>query len=469
MDILSFGIRYETGAPLVPAIDEVEFADRILESFAKRAPEMRYTTSATTHATTFRGVIERTRTADLGNPREAGWTFLISEHDPRKKDIIRILRPLAMHRSMIDPQQPLVFHGEEREEWFEWLLENYSPLETDSVPHYVLIAAGPDQVPFQFQALLDSAASVGRVDFDTLEDLEKYVNKVLRLESTDPVVSKETLFFAPDPGPPDPTYFSCHHMAVPLSQHARCTRGYATTEIMGSEATRESLLDALRHSRAAVVYTASHGLGATDQPLKIQKQYNGAICCQHTTGDEMANWLVAASDIWNDAPLAEGAVFFQFACFGYGTPAESDFSHWIGHPELNCESDFVAALPKKLLAHPRGPIAFIGHLDTAWMHGFTDPHDPYIVERWNPRIVPFKSALDCLLQARPIGLAMAEMNIRYNAGNAILTGTFDRIQRGKVKLTNELKARLAETFIWRSDAQNYMILGDPAVGLRVCA
>ncbi len=36
------------------------------------------------------------------------------------------------------------------------------------------------------------------------------------------------------------------------------------------------------------------------------------------------------------------------------------------------EHDFVAALPKRLLAHPRGPIAYAGHRDTAWRHGFAD-------------------------------------------------------------------------------------------------
>lgn len=449
-------------------MEEGEFAGRILAALGVREPELESAARATTRATTFRGEIERERTRDLGDPRTAGWTFLVNKNDPRKQEIVRILKPLAEHRGMANPERPLLFHGESSEEWFDWMLENYSPLETDSVPHYVLVAGGPDQVPFLFQSLLDSAASVGRVDFESLDELRTYVDKVLRIErAASPALRKEAVFFAPDPGPPDATYFSRSYMADPLSEHVRSAHGFKTEVYFGGEATKAALLAALRKSKAALVYTASHGIAAAGEPLEIQKQYNGAICCQHTAGEEMSKWLLAARDIEHADPFLEGAVFFQFACFGYGTPAESDYAHWLGSAELNSDADFVAALPKKLLAHPRGPVAFIGHLDAAWLHGFTDPDAPYILERWHPRIAPYRYAVDALLKVQPAGLAMAEMNKRYDLGNAILSSTYDRLKRGKLKETDELKSRLASTFIWRSDAQNYMILGDPAVRLRI--
>ena len=98
--------------------------------------------------------------------------------------------------------------------------------------------------------------------------------------------------------------------------------------------------------------------------------------------------------------------------------------HWLGDPELNSPSDFVAALPMKLLAHPRGPIAYVGHLDLAWLHGFNDPDDPHILDRWHPRIAPFVKAVDTLLQVRPVGLAMDDMNKKYDLSNAQLTNTY---------------------------------------------
>ena len=64
---------------------------------------------------------------------------------------------------------------------------------------------------------------------------------------------------------------------------------------------------------------------------------------------------------------------------------------------------------EKLLAHPRGTIAYIGHLDTALLCGFVDVGAPHILDRWHTRIAPFKSALDRLLKVQPSGLAMHDM------------------------------------------------------------
>ena len=104
---------------------------------------------------------------------------------------------------------------------------------------------------------------------------------------------------------------------------------------------------------------------------------------------------------------------------------------------------------------------------TAWLHGFADPKDPHILERWHPRIEPFVSAVDKLLQVQPIGLALAEMTKRYNVGNLLLSSYFERLQRNKLTVTAEFKTQLANTFITRNDAQNYMVFGDPAVRLRI--
>ncbi|MEZ6142538.1 MAG: hypothetical protein R3B84_18415 [Zavarzinella sp.] len=143
--------------------------------------------------------------------------------------------------------------------------------------------------------------------------------------------------------------------------------------------------------------------------------------------------------------------------------------HWLGRPGLNASSDFIAALPKALLAHPRGPVGFIGHLDTAWLHGFADPDNPHILDRWHSRIEPFVEAVRTILRTNPAGLALANMSKRYDICNALLTGTVDRLRKNKLKVTPEFEIALASTFITRSDAQNYMIFGDPAARLRIPA
>jgi hypothetical protein len=294
------------------------------------------------------------------------------------------------------------------------------------------------------------------------------VRKLLRLERAPaPVVSREAVFFAPDDGPDDPTHFSRRFMAEPMAEHARAKLGLATRTIAGDDATKPALVDALRTGTPALVYTASHGLGAIDEPHDVQARLNGAICCR-SDGPLTEDALFGADDVSHDAPFLEGAIVFQFACFGYGTPAESDYAHWLdGVPARYGDADFVAALPRKLLAHPRGPIAYIGHLDTAFLHAFADADAPEIAGRWHARIAPFVKALDELIGVQPSGLAMQDMSARYSVCNALITSTYDRQQRGSFAWTPESKAKFLDRWITRSDAQNYMVLGDPAARLRL--
>jgi hypothetical protein len=468
--VIGTGIDYSRRAPLFGAFDEQAFAAAILRSLEDRGELIRKLTRTSTTATTYRREVERVRTTDLGDPRLAGWCFLISEEDPRCDEIIRILRPLSKHRAMKDPESPVTFSARDTgpDAYLDWLIENYSPLDRERLPYYVLIVAGPDQIPFSFQSMLDSAAAVGRLDFESLDGLAVYVDKIMRLESSElPVCSRECLFFAPEHGIDDATYFSRRYMAEPLAEHVSTKCGFPVRRMFGKDADKNNLAECLRTTRAALVYTASHGLGAPDEPLEVQKRYNGAICCQNYSPDPMKEWLFGADDVPSDCAFLEGSVFFQFACFGYGTPAESDFAHWVGGNPKNADVDFVAALPKALLAHPKGPLAFVGHLDTAWLHGFDDPDDPHIIERWHPRIAPFVRSVETLLQMQPVGLAMSDMNKRYDLGNAQLASTYDRMQKKKIKLTPEFHASLVNAFITRNDAQNYMVFGDPAARLRI--
>jgi hypothetical protein len=236
--------------------------------------------------------------------------LLVNGSDPQKETLLNALAPLAEHRGMKGLQDVLIYNGEPVDEWFDWLEENYSSLNMEQKPHYILIAGGPDQVPFLFQSMLGAVASTGRVAFETVEDLKSYVEKVIRLETgANPVVERETVFFAPDYRLPDPTYYSCHYLAEPLADEAQNRLGFNTQKITGYQATKARLLETLQTSKPALVFTASHGLSASDQLFEKQKQLNGAICCQRPGGavaDE--DWLFRAEDIPLDQPFLEGFV-----------------------------------------------------------------------------------------------------------------------------------------------------------------
>jgi hypothetical protein len=468
MTIMAFGKKM-SGELLFKAVDEQKFAHTLAAALERNAPSLRALADSTTKGVTFRGEIGR-RVKDAGDPLQAGWIFLVAKNDPRRAEITEVLKPLAKHRGMEDPSAPLVFDAENQDSWAEWLQENYyaRELEGKKVPQYVLMVGGPEVIPFHFQSLMDTIANVGRLEFDSLATLKQYIEKVIRLETTPkPAVKKEAILFAPDGGLNDPTYFSLKYMVKPLSDHIQKELKFKTTALMGDDATKQKLVSALAGARPALVYTASHGLGLTGEPLGQQKRYNGAICCQ-SRGKLTAEHLFGADDVPLDKPFLEGAVFFQFACYGYGTPAQSDYAHWLDNvPQKYADADFIAALPKRLIGHPKGPIAYVGHLDTAFLHGFTDQDDPHIMDRWHARIQPFLHAVNQFLEVQPSGLAMEDMNKKYSVYNVMLNGVYDRLKRGTFKWTPETERRFVDTWIIRSDAQNYMIFGDPAASLRI--
>lgn len=462
MTVMVTGVDWETGKLLVEPLSDDEFTARLVGQLPLQWPQEQRLSMAVESGTRLRGVIARGRTPDFGDPRAVGWTYLVAADEPLRDEISRALEPLARHRGMADPHAPLVFSGEPPEDWQDWMERNYGSM-PGQTPHYVLIVGGPERVPFHFQAVLDSAASVGRLAFDEIGSLEAYVEKILRLEGDHPPVTRpEALIFATDRGAPDPTYYSLRYMAQPIEEYVRSGLSVQVRALYGESATAPALLDALTAGRSAIVYTATHGAARPNAGRAVQREINGAIVCTPEPG-ATGQSLLAASDIPADTPVAEGAVVFQFACFSAGTPAESDYAHWLGRQCLNAQADFVAALPNRLLAHPRGPLAFIGHVDLAWLHAYDDPDDPDLGESWHPRLRPFITAVETLLAPQPVGLAMTAMNKRFDVGNAGLASAFDLQRRGNLPDTPEYRRKLVRSFITRSDAQNYLVLGDPAV------
>lgn len=239
MKILANGINYSTGEPLINALDEEEFARRVAGSLVQNAASLR-APSTRGVPTTFRGEFGRQPTVDLGNPRLAGWTYLIHRDDPNREAIEAALKPLATYRAMADA--PLIFAGEE--DWTKWLTEKYLSIPQRKRPYYVLLAGDPELIPFRFQAMLDVAACVGRVDFDSVDDLKTYVDKVIRLEDApEPVTTAEVLFFATDHGQGidgsyDATYYSRRFMIDPLRKFVESTGLFKVTAMLSETATK---------------------------------------------------------------------------------------------------------------------------------------------------------------------------------------------------------------------------------------
>jgi hypothetical protein len=116
---------------------------------------------------------------------------------------------------------------------------------------------------------------------------------------------------------------------------------------------------------------------------------------------------------------------------------------------------FIAALPKRLLSHPRGAAqAFIGHVDGAYGSSFALPGE-------KTHACLYTSLIELLLQGYPVGAACDLLDQRYAEVATELSGMIEELRWGRAADAQEI----ANLWITQNDARNYMVLGDPAVRL----
>jgi hypothetical protein len=466
--VLGLGVDYRTGELLFPGESEQAFK-RAVEAAGREHPGLLRAPPPRPKLEVRRrpGLAPPVPTVNLSDPVAAGWTYVVAKDDPDRDAYIEAIRPLAELRGMAAPSRPVDYTG--GRDWRAWYDETFVTRRGKKA-NYVLLVGEPDRLPFELQSFLEVAGSAGRLAFDRLEDLGTYVEKVCRLESGTKAPSDESaLFFGPERPAYgrriDPTHFSRRYLVEPLAEETKGL-GLEVDTLVGEDATKDRLVSALTTSRASVVFTASHGAIVFDEGLAEAKRINGAIECQLVDGAKPDYF--GADDVPTGGRFLEGAVWFQFACYGYGTPAKSGFAHW-GIPirPENASGDFVASLPRRLLAHPRGPVAFIGHLDVSLIHGFRDPSAPEADEElkklWNPRLNVFMGVIRELVGSwRPAGLALEDMNDRSNQLNQRIAAYFDRRRRGLPESDAAGDGFLVQDFLMRSDAANYLTFGDPA-------
>jgi hypothetical protein len=481
LKIYSNGINPITKKLINDPLDEEEFGRAAYNSYMMNAPSIvnssrilsfssNYNYTYTTTNSSFDAQSFVVRSPDLNDPQEVGWTFLVNSKDPQVSDIIEIIKPLAKLRKMKDPESPLFFNSEQEIDWLNWLQDNYYALELKSkkVPHYVLLVGDPKLIPFKFQSLLDANAFVGRIDFNSRNEMVSYINRILEHEKNKDKVSRNSLLMGTDKGVGDPTHYSAKYLVKPIADYISSKLKFETKVLLAERATKKNLINELTKLNPALIFTATHGGGFADENILTQKKLNGGIYC-HDPGDYSEDDILFTSYDVTDPYSLEGSIFFQFACFGYGTPAVSDFWHWThGERRINSTEDFVSDLPKKLLSVKGGCLAYIGHVDEAWLHGFTDARNPEDVEgKWHNRIVPFVSCVNSLLTGEPVGRSINRLNTRYEEYSIYISNMVDQAVKNSVRLSPEFFKDMADTFVTMSDAKNYMVFGDPAVSINI--
>jgi hypothetical protein len=185
----------------------------------------------------------------------------------------------------------------------------------------------------------------------------------------------------------------------------------------------------------------------------------GALLCQDWPGfgGVAPEHYFAASDVPDSARLG-GTITFHFACYGGGTPLNDLYAFEKGEaaPAI-APKPFIAALPRRLLAHPAGgALACIAHVERAWGSSITG-NAP------SPQIRPFQRALAQLMVGMPVGMAVQEFNDLSATVSDVLTRVLGDSFHGKS--VDDLE--LVSTWTQRNDAAGFVVIGDPAVRLRV--
>jgi hypothetical protein len=407
------------------------------------------------------------------NVAEAGWTIVF--HSDEADAVKDALAPLIEHRRRrAGDHQVKVLDYLPGERWPEWLRRHgTAPGNVDprKVPYYVLLVGSPSRIPFAFQYLLDVEYAVGRLHFDDADGYGRYVTALVDYEEAAAAPHDKAAAFFGTRHPFDgATQLSADLLVQPLAQSFQPGGRFAAAipdyrihpPVLERSATKAALGEILAGTgplgRPALLFSATHGMGGWPSGHPDQEARHGALLCQDWPGlgqISSAQYL-AAADVPADARV-HGLVACFFACYGAGTPQADPFWHKPGEPpRIVAEEPFVAALPQRLLAHPEGgALAVIGHIERAWGYSFVSGGEGHLL--------PFQNAIGRILSGQPVGYAMKDFNEKYAALSANVSDILEQMGFGKLVPD----AQLARLWTERNDAQNYVVLGDPAAALKV--
>lgn len=400
---------------------------------------------------------------------DVGWGVIFSPDTPQA--VQDALQPLVDFRKGWPPftWQP----GESAHDFRLRHGQDFGVVDPEKLPYYLLIVGPPTDIPFDFQFDLDGEHAVGRLDFANAADYTHYGQRVMAYEDGSAVPrTRRAAFFGPARAEDDLIQQSADHLVTPLHNHvagrqwsllAGGKATYQTDLKLGDAAARDALFDLITRTADAPAFllSATHGLefasGANRQVLQ-----QGALLCQEWPGN--AAWhggpvpesmFLSGEQIPQDVAL-DGLIYFAFACFSGGTPLLDSFAHLQSHAAQTLAVDpFSAYLPQRMLA--QGALAFIGHVDRAWSYSFAFPNVGFLTGT-------FEDTVGMILSGYPVGHALEQFNRRYLDANNALTkadGIFDQYASFKIEAD-----QLLHVWTARSDAQSYLLYGDPAVRLR---
>jgi hypothetical protein len=471
-DFYGNGINAETGDYLVKPMDFKELARYALDEGEK---------PKTSVVNWMKAIWEKIHIGTLGLPvwadendlADTGWGIIF--HAQEDAAVKKAFEPLINHRlnQVGNPKKVKVLDYHDGEEYLDWLARHGGApgdIDPEKMPYYLLIVGSPERIPYLFGFHLDFEYAVGRVDFDQVKEYEQYVASLIEYENADILpAGKEAVIFSTRHNFDRATMLSNDELSAVLAGQPGAPgvaeeAGYTSRSYLAESARKENLTQIFSRPGGgkppSFLFTASHGIGwpnpVTAEDIKRQKDSQGALLCQDWPGGPTTPaQYFSAADLPVDANL-QGMISFHFACFSAGTPRYDRFIHKRDEPPPQLANQaFIAALPKALLAH--GCLASIGHVERAWGYSIAPAAG-------DPNIQIFKDVITGILKGFRLGLVMRGFNERYGSYNIKLNADTEKIQTFNMQVPDEV---LARDWVQRNDAEGYVIVGDPAVRLRI--
>lgn len=403
------------------------------------------------------------------NLADTGWGVIFARNaDPAVREA---LRELLDHRRSQATQRREGYYKEfageiggycKDETADDWLTRQGARIaqpEPQRVPYHLLIVGEPEIIPFEFQYKLGMHYSVGRIAFDRLEDYASYARSVVTAEGNAANIPKSTIVFAPKNDDDIVT-----EKAQPIIQSSVETLtlehpDWFPSGILGDAANKAALRRVLGGpATPSILWISANGASFVNK-RQDQILYQGAIVCADWPGPSATSPLTGdmyfSVDDLSDAARLLGLVLFLNSSYGAGTPRfddNPDIFHYGNQTRKEIAPyAFIAALPKRLLSHPKGgALAVIGHVERIWVTKYSEVSNDAAL-----RIVKR------LMQGYSVGASLEIYNQLHAYFSNKLSDDFLESNLYNKKLSSETLFFARETISLR----NWIIFGDPAVCL----
>ena len=404
------------------------------------------------------------------NDMDQGWGVL---YPKGREDLFEAIAPLRAWRQQgIDEahaRRAAIGKAPEVRAWAidphltarEFLIRKYGDTAKQR-PRYLLILGDLDGVSLEFQLGVSVEAYVGRLCLPSVDDYVTYARKLVASER-DPITQPRPRLLAMststagvidgavDLGHRDmiePIYydFADPELELGLEEELVALVGPRGKGAADWPAVRELL----RQAHPSVFLSLSHGLGDPAWGAEEQRERQGRMSLGR--GRELD-----LDDVAKGSFLARG-VWFNYACFGAGSPATSAFEPWLRRlagagvwsavPDVLATTaragPFVARQPQLALANPEGPLAIISHADLAFTYGFRRAAGQERVlgtrrgSRGRADHGPIRDVVQTLATGGRAGLALSKLRRSIDDADQALLAQWDRREAGDSALVRVL-------------------------------